>query len=195
LTWAVRSLEIASTRRSGWLRKDTEIKAIVGAETVTLGAWIGLAGVVIGSVLTYVLGSVSWRRVRRDRWDQRRLEAYSGFLGAVLRTQRRWLLRLRSESVADLTKAGTTDLDEVLSAIAELNLLATPEVKDSADQLLDALQELVQRAVALRGSKRRGVWSGYEEETVKPLLDRFITSRAVFERAVQSELDVVHSGR
>lgn len=161
---------------------------------VPAAAWFGvvgtLVGVVVGGAISHFSEWFRWRRNRRDRWDERRLEAYSRFLAAVLNSQRRWMFRMRTESKAELEKAVAHDLENVTTTVAEVNLVASPPVRESARQLTDALQELVNQATTHRAAKPRSLWSGYDEPALAESLDHFISQRAGFEQQVQAELDI-----
>ena len=81
-------------------------------------------------------------------------------------------------------------LDEVMEAMAGVNIVASDPVKDAADHLLEALAEVISVASQHRARRTRGSWSAYEEQALVEPLDSFVRARLEFERSAHDELGV-----
>ena len=149
-----------------------------------------LAGGVTGGAIALATNSLGWRRATAERWDPARREAYERFLGCALRVHRWWSMRLRSDSKEELLRMGPAALDEIMEAVAGVNIIASGPVKEAADVLLARLAELVLVASQRRADHTHGTWSAYDDEALAELLDSFVKARAAFERAAHDELGV-----
>jgi hypothetical protein len=80
-----------------------------------------IAGVLLGSAATFVVTFTTerarWRRARSDRWDDKRLLAYSEYANSVKHMVR--LCRRIAETMGLLSTGQPTDLDSAFADLAE----------------------------------------------------------------------------
>lgn len=147
--------------------------------------WIALLGVAAGAIISggFVLGSEKYRskRERVMRADERRLDAYSAFLGETLlaRSPTEWIAVGR---VKDILARRQVALRAIAMGCARLNLLASDEVKEAADALAEAVGQDIAR-IADEVSWRKRIPSAHGEESDAA----YQRLRLAFEQAVRRE--------
>ena len=80
--------------------------------------------------------------------------------------------------------------EEVFDAMAEVDLLASDSVKESADDVASAVVDLVEHATALYTRRRVGPWKLPSGPEYQQLRTRLAVKRRAFSVAVHEELDI-----
>lgn len=125
------------------------------------------------------------------RWHENRREAYAEFLVANIAAFDWWVNASSGIKVLASLEDQRRLKDDVFSSIAPLNLLSTPEVKDAADQLMNAVIAAIDEGAQRLSSRHLFKPVPVEDETAKNLTDSFVSARIGFERQAKKELGVV----
>lgn len=123
-------------------------------DELTRGVVLALVSIVVGSLLTMMNDTVKWRRERRSRIDEERLQVYSEFLG-VMEKQALDLHVYRFARAKDPGAKFPADVaentDRSMAVYQRVRLLASPPVVDSADEVWRRLSDLMVGDVSSEG--------------------------------------------
>lgn len=148
----------------------------------------GLVGVYMGWLLRKKDQIRQERREDAYRWHRDRLDGYTMYLGAVFKNYFRWTGFTSRSDFEQQAETVRERGEEWMEAKALVDTLSSPQVLDAADQLADALGDVVDQVSRFQGRPRLRWRQPLEDPDLEQHRQVFIEARKTYLRAVRDEL-------
>jgi hypothetical protein len=152
---------------------------------VVIVALIGLAGVYVGWLLHRKDQAHQEEREDAYRWHQDQLNAYAHYLAAVSKNYFRWTGFTSVSNFEQHVETVRARGEEWMETKAVVDILSSPEVMEAADEMADALADVVDRVSTFQG-KPRLRWRHSSED---PALEEFRQALSLPGRSISEQCD------
>jgi len=164
------------------------IPALLAALAVVVAALIGLAGVYVGWLLRRKDQIRQEEREDAYRWHRDQLNGYADYLGAVFKNYFRWTGFTSARDFEQHVETVRERGEQWMESKALVDILSSLEVLEAADELADALADVVDRVATFQGRPRLRWRHSFEDSDLEEYRQKFITARKNYLRAVRDEL-------
>lgn len=164
------------------------VPTVLAAFAVVVGALIGLAGVYVGWLLRRRDQIRQEEREDAYRWRRDQLNGYADYLGAVFKNYFRWTGFTSARDLKQHVETVRERGEQWMESKALVDILSSPKVLDAADELADALADVVDGVATFQGKLRLRWRHSFEDPHLEGCRQQFIAARKNYLRAVRDEL-------